>query len=234
MRINLKQELLVARKLDSEAAVLQAVSAILAEHEARRGVVLDALHGGNSDDSNHFNIDLLESDRIFSIETIRKVCIDYRLRFLESSRFKNGFPEEALIQIRLLEELHQTRLGHFMIMAPTNAFRLDNYDDPLLFVPLGNDYYYLVHQWGNEINAWRKWKVLPVRNLGWFTVFCLLISLAVTLIVPVNQLGEKVPMASLIIFLFLFKSVFAVAMYGFFMRGRSFSSTMWNSRFYNQ
>lgn len=234
MRVNLQHELLVARKSDSDAAVMSAVAVILAEHEQKRGLVLDALNGNSTDAGNHFDFELLETDRIFSLEIIKKVCIDYRLRFLESARFKNGFPEEALIEIRKLENAHQTSLGHFMVMAPTNAFKLDNYDDPLLFVPLGNDYFYLVHQWGNEISNWRKWKVLPFRNLGWFTVFCLLISLVLTWIIPINQLGKHVHMASLIIFFFLFKSVFAVMMYGFFMRGRSFSSTMWNSRFYNQ
>jgi hypothetical protein len=226
--------LLVARKVNSDEGILSAVTAVWAEHQKRRDAILDALHGNNKDDINRLHIDLLQTNRIFPLEAIRKVCINYRLRFLESNRFKNHFPEEALIEIRKLENEHQTRLGHFMIMAPTNAFRLDNYDDPLLFVPIGNGYFYLVHQWGNEINAWRKWTVLPFRNLGWFTVFCLGISLVLTCMIPVNPLGKNVHMASLIIFLFLFKSVFAVLMYGFFMRGRTFSVTMWNSRFYNQ
>ncbi|MFT3796244.1 hypothetical protein [Flavobacterium sp.] len=234
MCAHLKKELLTARKQVPQEKVLSEVAAILAEHEQRRLAILETLHGGNSDVVNALDFDLLESDRIFSLDNIKKVCIDYRLRFLESGRFKNGFPEEALAEIRKLENQHGTRLAHFKIMAPTKAFKLDNYDDPLLFVPIGNHYFYLVHQWGNDINPWRKWKVLPFRNLGWFTVFCVLLSLALTWMIPLNQLGKQVHMASVIVFLFLFKSVFAVAMYGFFMRGRSFSSSMWNSRFYNQ
>lgn len=234
MGVDLKYQLLAARNKISEQALLSQVARILADHESRRGLILDALHGNHSDDANRFEFDLLEPNRIFSIENIKKVCIDYRLRFLESARFKNHFPEEALAEIRQLENLHHTRLAHFMIMAPTHAFRLDNYDDPLLFVPLGNDYFYLVHQWGNEINAWRKWLVLPFRNLGWFAFFCVLLSLALTWMIPINRLGAKIHLAQVIVFLFAFKSVFAVAMYGFFMRGRNFSSSMWNSRFYNQ
>lgn len=233
MGTHLKQELLAARKISEEKVLLE-VASILAAHEQHRSAILDSLHGEDPDDVNGFDFDLLEADRIFSLESIKKVCVDYRLRFLESTRFKNQFPEEALAEIRKLENEHGTRLGNFKIMAPTDAFKLDNYDDPLLFVPIGNDYFYLVHQWGNEINAWRKWKVLPFRNLGWFTVFCVLLSLVLTWMIPLNQLGKQVHMASVIVFLFLFKSVFAVAMYGFFMRGRSFSSSMWNSRFYNQ
>ncbi|WP_395062778.1 hypothetical protein [Flavobacterium sp.] len=40
-------------------------------------------------------------------------------------------------------------------MAPSKAFNLKKYDDPLLFAPIGNDYYYLIHKWGNDL-AWYK------------------------------------------------------------------------------
>ncbi|SCY08830.1 hypothetical protein [Flavobacterium caeni] len=233
MRVDLKQELLKQRNKSHEDSILREVASVLALHEQRRAQTIDALQNGTTA-PNQMIFDLLETDRIFSLSQIRKVCIDYRLRFLESQRFRNHFPEEALSAIRELENRHQTRLGHFRIMAPTGAFKLDNYDDPLLFVPLDNDYFYLVHQWGGDLGSVRKWLVLPLRNLGWFTAFCVLLSLLLTWMIPINQLGEKIPWAKLIIFLFLFKSVFAVAMYGFFMRGRSFSAQMWDSRFYNQ
>ncbi len=230
----LHDELIAARNPYAENDILTAVEAILDKHNPRPFNAPNAFHGDNLFPANQFCFDLLERDRIFSVEQIRTVCIAYRLRFLESSRFKSRIPDEALDQISKLEDLHGTRLSDFRIMAPTSAFKLDNYDDPLLFVPLGNGYYYLVHQWGNDLNTWRKWLMLPMRNLGWFTAFCILISALLTVMLPVSRLGENMQMARLIIFLFAFKSVFAVAMYGLFMRGRNFSNAMWDSRFYNQ
>ncbi len=232
--MHLVDELLKSRKPRDVPDIMAQVTELLDAHQQRRKSILGALERPGAVAVHAFDLALLDQDRIFSIDQIRKVCIAYRLRFLESGRFKSGFPEEALSKIRALEDAHRIQLQGFMIMAPTNAFRLDNYDDPLLFAPISDRYFYLVHQWGNDMSPWRKYKVWPVRNLGWFTAFCVLWSAVLTMCVPVNPLGEKIDLARVIVFLFLFKSLFAVAMYVFFMRGRSFSNTMWNSRFYNQ
>jgi hypothetical protein len=234
MAVNLKDKLISARrKSGNEANLLRAVSMLLAEHETRRNDIRAALAKGNSNDSNAFIFDLLETNKIFHIDHIKKVCIDYRLRFLDSPMFKNEIPEEAVSQIHELERKHDAKLGGFKIVAPTKAFYLLNYNDPMLFAPLGNDYYYLVHQWGNDMPASRKWLVLPFKNIGTFTLMCFIISILVTMLFPLNKLGEHIRMATIIVFLFAFKSVFAVLMYGFFMGGRKFSAQMWNSKYYN-
>jgi hypothetical protein len=234
MAVNLKDELVSARKKSGgEAHLLQAVSFLLAENETRRNDIRAALAKGNPVESNLFVFDLLETNKIFHINHIKKVCIDYRLRFLDSEMFKNEIPEEAVSQIHDLERKHDTKLRGFKIVAPTKAFHLLNYNDPILFAPLGNDYYYLVHQWGNDMNSWRKWLVFPFRHIGTFTLMCFFISILVTLLFPLNKLGEHIRMASVIVFLFAFKSVFAVLMYGFFMGGRKFSAQMWNSKYFN-
>ncbi len=234
MTVNLKDELLsVKRKSGDQADVLSAVAALLAENESQRQAIRDTISKNDTDQTNSVKFELLATDRIYHIGHIKKLCIAYRLRFLDSNFFRNGIPEEAISQVREIEKTHNTKLGGFKIVAPTKAFHLLNYNDPMLFAPLGNDYYYLVHQWGTDMNAWRKWLVLPFRNIGNFTLLCLIISILVTLLFPLNKLGEKIPMASVIVFLFAFKSIFFVAMYGFFMKGRKFSAQMWDSKFYN-
>src|SRR5262249_7153047 len=40
---------------------------------------------------------------IFELQEIRTVCIRYRLRFLDSSLFKNDFPYEAILRIKEFE-----------------------------------------------------------------------------------------------------------------------------------
>jgi ABC-type multidrug transport system fused ATPase/permease subunit len=231
--INLRDQLVKARCKLHDAKILASVSAILDDNEMQREKIRKKLHSGSTAKSNLLQFGLLETDRIFHINHIRKVCIDYRLRFLDSNMFKHEFPEEAVTQIRALEKRHQTQLGGFRLIAPTKAFHLQNYNDPLLFIPIGNDYYYLVHQWGNDLKASRKWIVWPFRNVGTFTLLCLAVSIFVTLLFPLNKLGEHIRMATIIVFLFAFKSVFAVLMYGFFMGGRKFNAQMWNSKYYN-
>lgn len=231
--INLRHELDDAKKASGEADILASVAAILVENDVHREEIRKKLHNGKNIKSNALQFDLLETDRIFHINHIKKVCIDYRLRFLESEMFRHDFPEETVTKIREIEKKHHTGLGGFKLIAPTKAFHLLNYNDPMLFVPIGNGYYYLVHQWGNDLKASRKWMVWPFRNIGTFTLMCLVISVFVTMLFPLNKLGEHIRMASIIVFLFAFKSVFAVLMYGFFMGGRKFNAQMWNSKYYN-
>src|SRR6476620_2382182 len=148
-RVNLRDELALERKKSDANDILLQVRQILADQEAERNRIRGTIDESSGEIANAFTFDLLETDRIFHVSHIRKVCIDYRLRFLDSQMFRHEFPDEAITQIRTLEQKHGTDLGGFRIIAPTKAFHLHNYNDPLLFVPIGNDYYYLIHQWGN-------------------------------------------------------------------------------------
>ena len=229
--MNLRTELEHVRDRSAFDPIAAAMR-IWEEDQVRRDAIRDKIRGG-SEGENHVNPDLLDFSRVFHISHIKKVCIAYRLRFLDAKYFKGGLPEEALTKARELEDRHETAFGEFRMMAPEKAFKLLNYNDPLLFVPIGDDHYYLVHQWGNDLSRWRKLFSWPFRHLGTFTVLCLALSVLLTMIFPVNRLGDQIPMATLIVFLFAFKSVFAVAMYGFFMGGRKFSAQAWNSVYFN-
>ena len=233
-KLNLEKELLSKRKkFKPEAAILAEVQTIFAENELARKKITQKISDKDSAKSNQLQFDLLETDKIFHLEQIRTICIDYRLRFLDGNLFKNTIPEEAISKIRMIEKEHKTSLKGFKIVAPSKAFHLLNYDDPLLFVPIGNDYYYLIHQWGKEINPWRKLVVLPVKNLWNFTITNIIISLIITLLIPTNNLSKSVPMASIIVFLFTFKSIFAVFAYYFFMMGKNFNEEIWQRQYYN-
>jgi hypothetical protein len=233
-KLLLEKELLAERnKSKSEKDILAEVSAVLEENTRVRSQILNQLNRQGSTKMNQLDIDLLETDKIFHLDQIKTISVAYRLRFLDSSLFKNEIPAEAITKIRLLEQSHQTTLEGFKIMAPSKAFHLINYDDPLLFVPIGNNYYYLIHQWGKEINVWRKIKVLPIKNLLNFTLFTLLISVLFTLVMPINDISITVPLAPVLLFLFTFKSIFAVLAYYFFMLGKNFNEEIWQRKYYN-
>lgn len=220
-------------KFKAEASILAEVKAIFAENHLEREKLAQKISTNGSAKVNQLQFDILETDRIFHIKQIKTLCIDYRLRFLDSNIFKNTIPAEAISKIRIMENEHHTSLDGFKIIAPSKSFQLLNYDDPLLFIPIGNGYYYLVHQWGHEISPWRKLFVLPVRNLWNFTLATIIISLVVTLLIPSNNLSRSVPLASIIIFLFAFKSIFAVFAYYFFMMGKNFNEEIWQRQYYN-
>lgn len=232
--INLERELLTRRKkFKSEKAIMEEVKAIFAKNDFERNKIHETLQEKSSTIQNDLNFDLLDTDKIFHLEQIKKICIDYRLRFLDSNIFKNEIPEEAITKIRILQKEHNTTLNGFKIIAPSKSFHLLNYDDPLLFVPIGNDYYYLIHKWGKEMNSLRRWVVLPFKNLWYFTVTSILISILISMLVPENNLSKTVPLASVIVFLFAFKSIFAVFAYYFFMMGKNFNEEIWQRQYYN-
>ena len=111
---------------------------------------------------NNFKIDKIDANRIYHIDQIKKICIDYRLRFLDANLFKGQFPIEAVEEIKVIEKTHQTELTSLKMMAPSKLFKLENADDPLLFAPMGNGYYFLIHQWGNDLHPLRKFLVWAV------------------------------------------------------------------------
>jgi len=226
------QLLSARRKFMPEAEILAAVAQLLNENETERDNIRAALRSQDGE-TNPFKPALLEKDSIFHLTQIKAICIDYRLRFLDSSLFSDGIPEEAISKIGALEKTHGICLQGFKIMAPTKAFQLLSYDDPLLFAPIANDYYYLVHKWGNDITPKRKWLVKPFKNLMNFTWFCVVLSLLITWMTPQTNLSKSVPMANIIIFLFAFKSIIAVFLYAFFMLGKNFNAAIWDRKYFN-
>ena len=219
------------KKFDLKIDILKEVESILMQNDAERSEISLMLKTKSSTSTNNFNFELLETNNIFHVEQIKKICIDYRLRFLDSNLFKNEIPSEAISKIRDLEKNHDAKLEGFKIVAPSKTFELENYDDPLLFAPIGNNYYYLIHQWGNDLDPLRKLKVLPFKNLMNFVLFCVVISLGLTFLMPTEKLAQSVPLAPVLIFLFLLKGVIASISYYFFLSGKNFNSEIWNRKF---
>jgi hypothetical protein len=187
---------------------------------------------GFNSTNNSFDFDQLKTERIFHLDQIRKVCIDYRLRFLDIKYFKGNIPVEAIQKITLLEKKHQTDLEGFKIMAPSVLFRLKKTDDPLLFVPLGNDYFYLVHKWGNDLSFFRKAWAWPFKSIWNLLVAVLLVSFFATWITP-YQIFTKSPTAGTfwMLYFFMFKAIASIVLFYGFALGKNFNPAIWNNRY---
>ncbi|APY07394.1 hypothetical protein BWZ20_03350 [Winogradskyella sp. J14-2] len=233
--VNLEEKIQkLKNKSFSEDDILTAVKDILKEDGKKDDEVLKTLSGRNTASTNAFNVDLLETNNIYHIDQIKKMCVDYRLRFLDSRFFKAKLPYEAISKIKQLEKEHGTVLNGFKIMAPSKLFKLENYDDPLLFAPIGNGYYYLIHKWGNDLSPFRKLLAWPFKHFENF-VFCVFIlSMLLTGLVPDGTFhGEKTSENAGVIFLFMFKSLVAVTLYYGYLSGKNFSVSVWDSKYYN-
>ena len=182
--------------------------------------------------TNAFNFDLLDLNKIYHLEQIKKVSINYRLRFLDLKYFKNKLPESAHQDIQQLETLHETHLSGFKIMAPSALFRLEKADDPLLFAPLGNDFYYLVHKWGNDLHPLRRLMMLPFKNIWNLLGLVLAISFVVTEIMPKNLFTKSPDTSTYWMLLFFnFKAIASVVLFYGFALGKNFNPAIWNNKY---
>ena len=181
---------------------------------------------------NNFDFDLIESHRIYHLDQIREVCIDYRLRFLDIKYFKNDLPESAYQAINKIETDHGTVLTEFKIMAPSSLFKLERKDDPLLFVSMGNNYYYLVHKWGNDLHPLRKLLMWPFKNIWNLLLSVLAVSWAATEMTPMGLFTKTPDQASFwMLYFFMFKAIASIVLFYGFALGKNFNPAIWNSKY---
>ena len=232
--INVEDCLKKARKR-SDHSFQKELSRLFAADEKREDRIRESLENGNFDQNNQFDLEKLETDRIYHIEHIQKICVNYRLRFLSSKFFKSEIPYEAMVEIKSLEKQHECKLNGFRILAPSKLFKLENADDPLLFAPIGNDYYYLVHKWGNDLSPFRKIIMWPFKNLENFILLLLAISFVTALLIPEGLFtkGQASTTQFFMIFFFVFKWFAGLSIFYGFKKGKNFSSAIWDSKYYN-
>lgn len=97
----------------------------------------------------------LNTKRIFSESEIKKLCLNYNLRFVETQYYKGTIPPELPQKIKEAKENIGTNINHdnYFIVAPLNSLKLEKEPkDPLMFIKLTDEFYYLVHKWGEDLS----------------------------------------------------------------------------------
>ena len=229
-KVNLFEELIHERnKQISSNELTSILKNIWAKENSRKERITQTLNDVNNGNFNQLKFDEMQTKNIFHKDTIKNICVRYRLRFLDSNLFKGEYPKNITKIISNIEKKHDTNLNNFMIMAPSKLFKIKSPDDPILFIPIGNDYYYLIHKWGEEFNSIRKLLVLPFKNIDNLTIFSILISVLFAfigkLIIPSLTFSEV-----FILFLFLVKGFIFIFFYAFFLTRKNFSESIWNSK----
>ena len=230
-KVNLFEELLKERsKQISTNELISLLKNIWVKEDSKKERITRSLKDVNNGSFNQLKFDEMETKNIFHKDTIKNICVRYRLRFLDSNLFKGDYPKNITKIISDIEKKHDTKLINFMIMAPSKLFKIKSPDDPILFVPIGNDYYYLIHKWGEEFNYLRKLLVLPFKNIDNLTIFSVLVSVFFAflgkLFIPSLTFSEV-----FILFLFLVKGFIFIFFYTFFLTRKNFSESIWNSKY---
>jgi hypothetical protein len=181
----------------------------------------------------------LDAKQLFTTDDIKQLCIQYRLRFLDASKFKGDIPFEAVTKTKDLEQRVGVEFTHFKIVAPDDRFRLEDCDkDPLLFIRLSDRYYYLVHQWGNDMKWYRKLLVWPMRSFTTLGATIGMLSLLLSMLIPTQLIvGSDVSAsgyARLALFFWFLVSISSIVTYIGFAFFKNVTVNQWNSPFFKQ
>ncbi|MCM4172977.1 hypothetical protein DHD32_15925 [Arenibacter sp. TNZ] len=232
-RTNIQEKLILAKRQDPSAdQILDEVYNLITKEKVSQERIELNIKSKDTRIDNAFNIDLLESTGIYHIRHIKKIAINYRLRFLDSHYFKGEIPLEAISKIKKMEKDHGLEIKGFKILAPSKLFKLEDRDDPILFAPMGNDYYYLIHKWGRDLHPLRKLLMWPFKSLINLTALIMAFSYFVTLLVPNGLFSkESSSLQFWVIFFFMFKCIAAVVIFYGFALGKNFNPAIWNSKY---
>lgn len=233
-KTNIEERLSALKEKESGESLMQEVFEILNKDELKKEIILARVAGKSAIVENDFKFDLLKSDKIYHLHQIKQICIDYRLRFLDSRYFKGDIPGEALLEIKEMEREHQFEIQGFKILAPSRMFKLKDKDDPLLFAPIGNGYYYLIHKWGNDLHPLRKIFAWPFKNISNLAAVVILLSYLLTLMIPEGLFSKTGSSKEFwILFFFMFKSIAAVVIFYGVALGKNFNAAIWDSKYFN-
>jgi hypothetical protein len=233
--INLRHEL--EKEKVRQLQLLKEAKNLLAESvEKDKEIMLRLKDSSGSSTSLHL-IDS-EKENIFSLGEIRSVCIRYRLRFLDTALFRSSYPYEAITAIKAFEKKYNTTVESFRIVAPGGAFKLENINkDPLLFVPLSENSFYLIHQWGNNLTWYRRILTWPFQNLKTLLISLLLCSFLFSFSLPAAIMNIINVQSEIFLRLWLtihtFIGLFGIILWLGISYEKTFSSLNWNSKFYN-
>lgn len=240
-RLDIKQELEKHRQKTEakENKLLNEAKKLLEQGKKLDEDVLNRLKA--SDESKQVSaLKEIDPKNIYSLKTIEKVCIRYRLRFLDTKYFKPEFPYDAVMKIRAIERANEIRIERFKIIAPGEAFNLEDVNkDPLLFAELADGHYYLLHKWGKDLSWIRKIIAWPLQTLSTFFLTLVVICGIVAFTLPNDWVVRSeslypnlvqfrmMLMVQLIIGLFFFLVFIGLAFH------RNFSSMDWKSKNFN-
>lgn len=238
MGVNLRTELTAIRSKSSQSHhsdLLLGFEKLLEQPTEGERILGNLFASDGREESLDF--DALDSDRIYHISAIEKLCIHYRLRFLDSSLFNAPFPVEALDAVKAFEQSQGREIKGFKMIAPAPMFKLAEKDkDPLLMVPMGGGYYYLLAQWGNDLHPLRKALVYPFRDfealLRTVFVFCAAVALLFpeSLMRGPKDTGTILHLRVIFFFWLIFSTGAMTALYGF-SRMKNFNANLWKSTY---
>jgi hypothetical protein len=133
---------------------------------------------------NQIALEKIEKDfdgKVYHINEIKKLCVDYRLRFLSSKYYTGSYDVEVASKIKEFSKNTNSPIDEYslprryFIMAPASMFELREtkyiskaelraQEDPAIFFKIDDNHYRLIHKWGNDFTVFRFIEAFRWRN----------------------------------------------------------------------
>ncbi|MGP8214811.1 MAG: hypothetical protein ACLQQ4_04535 [Bacteroidia bacterium] len=180
---------------------------------------------------------LLDKNNIFSNDDIKRVCIQYRLRFLDYNLFDNEeLPRDAVEIIKNLEkETGKEAVGLKMLTSSRFFKSKDVNHVPVLLAQLDENNFYLIHKQAEGYSWFRKWASFPFRNIWALLLTLVVVGLPLMFIIPAllfRSAQEIHYYQMLYLAAFTIYTLF-ISVFGGFTFYKKFSIKCWNSSYSN-
>jgi len=218
-------------KLKQEESLLREANSILHQDLFSEKKILQNLSAYN-DRKDLLDEDGLEKEKIFHLKDIQTICINYRLRFLNSEHYALEIPYEAILKIKHLSQIQHKNLKHFKLLGSNESIRGKSSNEMCLFCQTMDDHYYLIHRWGKKFKWNRNLLSWPLRKFENLFLSVAFITLILTVLLPTGfiSLDETVGYFSgfrMAAFFHLLIFNFGVTAYITFAFNKNFSSSVW-------
>lgn len=194
--MNLKEALVrTERQTTRKFTALSAVKEMLRQKGQQEEEAIAQLGlSENEKRANSPNFSCLKlQDDVYHVDTIKNVCINYRMRMLPSHLYTGPIDPEFGVKVQRFKQAHELTdeedMKNFYIVAPPETFSLEKRErpvmdtDPLLLYKIDNKHYKLVHQWGSDLHPLRSIMSWPHRSLTTMTVSWMLLTFLTMMII---------------------------------------------------
>ena len=189
--------------------------------------------------------------KVYKVEQIKKLAVDYHLRFLQSRYYTGSFDVEVAAKIKEFAKETNTSIDdytlgrQFYVLAPQEMFELkdERYvskkeQDPAIFYQIDSEHYRLIHKWGNDFTVFRLLEGFRYKSWWshqWFNTAMVLpfVAIIVGLLFNVHTIENHPISMGLVTFVFSF--LFAYFRWGWGKHDENesvlgfFSPESWNS-----
>jgi len=183
------------------------------------------------------NTEKLDRNKVFSEDDIKSICVQYRLRFLDSKYFNPAeIPQEALIGVDNLERELGNKVSDLKIVATAKQFTREDKDiSPIMFARLDDKNFYLVHKWGKEFKGYKKMIVYPLRSILTLLISLVIVVLPLMFIIPaiIFRIPEQVQYYQMLYLAAFTIGVVFILVFGGFTFYKKFSRVCWNKPYLN-